>query len=130
MYDPSGPFSASSWPCYVAEMGRSLAIFHGAADDESTNELSAEQQRESMRAWAAWAQANQDALFDPGAPLFMKKMITAQGVEDSLTPRSPTRSWRPAHTTRRCGFFSEHPHLELLRGSSIEVLECPPVPAG
>jgi hypothetical protein len=25
--------------------------------------------------------------------------------------------------------FSGHPHLELLRGNSIEVIECPSVPA-
>jgi hypothetical protein len=35
-----------------------------------------------MSAWASWAQAHQQALVDPGAPLYMKKLVTTHGVED------------------------------------------------
>ncbi|HET7736392.1 MAG TPA: hypothetical protein VFK52_10480 [Nocardioidaceae bacterium] len=49
-------------------MGKFLAIFHGAADAESESDLSAEQQREFMRAWGAWAEANQDAWSIPARP--------------------------------------------------------------
>ncbi|GAA0813611.1 hypothetical protein [Spirilliplanes yamanashiensis] len=56
-------------------MGRFLAIFHGAADEAGRAGLSDEQQGEFMRVWAAWAQAHERALADPGAPLFRKKRV-------------------------------------------------------
>ena len=111
-------------------MGKFLAILHGAADDESKNELSAEQQGEFMRAWGAWAQANQDALVDPGAPLFMKKVVTSQGIKDFTDTKVGYTIVEARSHDEAVRIFSEHPHLGLLRGNSIEVLECPPVPRG
>lgn len=109
-------------------MGKFLAIFHGAADDESKDELGSEQQGEFMRAWGAWAQANQDALVDPGAPLFMKKMVTSQGVEDYTDTKVAYAIVETGSHDEAVRIFSEHPHLALLHGNSIEVLECPSVP--
>lgn len=111
-------------------MGKFLAIFHGAADDASKSELSAEQQSEFMRAWGAWAQANQDALVDPGAPLFMKKVVTSQGVEDFTDTKVGYTIVEADSHDEAVRIFAEHPHLGLLRGNAIEVLECPSVPGG
>jgi hypothetical protein len=69
-----------------------LAIFNGAADEASKGELTEQQRSEFMNAWASWALANEHALVDPGAPLHVKKLVTAQGVEDSRTARPATRS--------------------------------------
>lgn len=111
-------------------MGKFLAIFHGAADDESKSELSAEQQSEFMRAWAAWAQANHDALVDPGAPLSMKKLVSSEGVEDFTDTKVGYTIVEADSHDEAVRIFSEHPHLGLLRGNSIEVLQCPSVPGG
>ncbi len=35
-----------------------------------------------MHAWGAWAQENEDALIDPGASLYLKKVVTSQAVAD------------------------------------------------
>jgi hypothetical protein len=67
-------------------MGRFLAIFNGAADESSKAEISEQQQTEFMNAWASWAQANEPALVDPGAPLNAKRLVTAQGSRTSPTP--------------------------------------------
>ena len=111
-------------------MGKYLAILHGAADDESKSELSAEEQSEFMHAWGAWARANHDALVDPGAPLFMKKVVTSNGVEDFTDSKVGYTILEADFHDEAVRIFSEHPHLALFRGNSIEVLECPSVPEG
>jgi len=113
---------------YVDWMGKFLAIYNGAADEASKNELSEEQQRDFMRAWGAWAQANEDALIDPGSPLFMKKVVTSQGVEDFTDAKVGYAIVQADSHDEAVRIFSEHPHLGLIQGNSIEVLECPSVP--
>ena len=109
-------------------MGRYLAIYNGAADSETKNALSEEQQGEFMRAWAAWAQANKDALVDPGAPLYLKKVVTQERVEDFTDAKVGYAIVEADSHDEAVRIFSEHPHLSLMDGNSIEVLQCPPVP--
>ena len=111
-------------------MGKFVAIFHGAADDASKSDLSADEHSEFMRAWGAWAEAREDALVDPGAPLFMKKVVTSQGVEDFTDTKVAYAILEADSHDDAVRIFAEHPHLGLHRGNSIEVLECPPVPGG
>lgn len=109
-------------------MGRLLAIYNGAADSETKDELSEEQQGEFMRAWAAWAQANQDALVDPGAPLYRKKVVTQDRVEDFTDAKVGYAIVEADSHDEAVRVFSEHPHLSLIEGNSIEVLQCPSMP--
>lgn len=109
-------------------MTRFLAIYHGAADESDKAELSAEQQSELMTAWAAWAQAHQMSLVDPGAPLYMKKLVTAHGVEDFTDSKTGYAIVEAGSHDEAVQIFAEHPHLRLMSGNSIEVLECPPAP--
>jgi hypothetical protein len=60
-------------------MARFLAIFNGAADEAALTDA---QQTALMDAWARWAQADEPALADPGAPLNANKLVTARGIED------------------------------------------------
>jgi len=114
--------------CYVAAMGKFLAIYNGAADEDSKRELSQEEQDAFMRAWAIWARAHDDALVDPGAPLFAKKVVTAQGVKDFTDAKVGYAIVHAGSHDEAVRIFSEHPHLELFRENSIEVLECPSAP--
>lgn len=108
-------------------MGRFLAIYNGAAD-ETTGELSLEQQEEFLRAWAAWAQANEAALVDPGAPLYLKRRVTRRGAEDFTDAKVGYAVVEADSFDEAVRIFSEHPHLGLLEGNSIEVLQCPAPP--
>ena len=81
-----------------------------------------------MNAWASWAQANEEALVDPGAPLNVaKKVVTALGVEDFTDSKTAYTVVRADSHDEAVRISSEHPHLKLFRGNSIEVLECPPL---
>ncbi|WP_370615238.1 hypothetical protein [Mumia sp. Pv 4-285] len=111
-------------------MAKFLAIYNGFADDSDKDDLDAARQSEFMNAWASWAQAHQDALVDPGAPLYRKKRLTADGVEDFTDPKTGYALVEAASHDEAVRIFSDHPHLGLFPGNSIEVLECPPVPGG
>ena len=105
-------------------MSRFLAIYNGAADDAAKSGLGEEQQAEFLRAWAVWAQASGDALVDPGAPLYMKKVLTRDGVEDFTDAKVAYAIVEAASHDEAVRLFSDHPHLSLCEGNSIEVLQC------
>lgn len=109
-------------------MTRFLAIYHGAADASDKEALTEDQQAEFMNAWARWAQTHQQALVDPGAPLYRKKIVSAEGVEDFVDSKTGYAIVEAGSHDEAVQIFAEHPHLRLIPGNSIEVLECPPAP--
>jgi hypothetical protein len=111
---------------YHFRMGRFLAIFNGAADEAGKAELTEQQQADFMTSWASWAQANERALVDPGAPLNAKKLVTAQGVEDFTDAMTGYTIVEADSHDEAVQIFAQHPHLGLFAGNSIAVLECPP----
>ena len=110
-------------------MGKFLAIFNGAADDADKAQFTEQQQTEFMTAWAAWAQANQRALVDPGAPLNRKKRLTGRAAEDFTDSKTGYAIVEAESHAAAVQIFSDHPHLGLVPENSIEVLECPPIPS-
>ncbi|MEU7799391.1 hypothetical protein AB0B10_08990 [Micromonospora arborensis] len=110
-------------------MGRFLALFNGAADEVDKAELTEQQQTEFINAWASWAQANEKAIVDPGAPLNAKKLVTVRGVEDFTDAMTGYTIVEADSHGEAVQIFSEHPHLRLFAGNSIAVLECPPPPS-
>lgn len=109
-------------------MGRFLAIYHGAADEPDKSELSDDEQTEFLNAWARWARENEAALVDNGAPLFRKKRVTAEGSADFVDSKTGYAIVEAPSHDEAVRIFSGHPHLRLITGNWIEVLECPPVP--
>ncbi|MFG1916750.1 hypothetical protein [Micromonospora sp. NPDC048898] len=109
-------------------MGRFLALFNGAAGAADKVDLSEQRQTEFLHAWAAWAQANEKAIVDPGAPLNAKKLITARGVEDFTDALTAYTIVEADSHDEAVQILAGHPHLGLFAGNSIAVLECPPPP--
>ena len=109
-------------------MRKFLAIYNGAADEGDKAEISAEQQAELMNAWGAWAQANSAALVDVGSPLFRKKRVTSEGSEDLTDSKTGYAIVEAESHDQAVQIFADHPHLTLMQGNWIDVLECPPVP--
>lgn len=109
-------------------MGKFLAIYNGAAGESSKGQLTEAEQLQFMNAWAAWAQAHQQALVDPGAPVYVKKRVTSEGVEDFTDSKTGYAIVVADSHDEAVRIFAEHPHLALAQGNPIDVLECPPVP--
>jgi hypothetical protein len=106
-------------------MGKFLAIFHGAADEAGKAEITEQQSADFLTAWASWAQANERALVDAGAPLNAKKLVTAQGVKDFTDTMTGYTIVEADSHDEAVQIFAKHPHLGLFPGNSIAVLECP-----
>lgn len=109
-------------------MTRFLAIYNGAADEADKSEISDERRAEFMNAWANWAQRHAGALVDNGSPLFRKKRVTADGSDDFTDSKTGYAIVEAASHDEAVQIFSDHPHLGLINGNWIEVLECPPIP--
>ena len=123
----AGPLPATRR--YAARMATFLAIFTGAATDEERERLTDEQSAVFVEQWGAWAGSLGPALVDPGAPLFTKVRLTAEGAapfEDAKTAYAVVEA--PSHDAA-VGLFTTHPHLALHPGNAIEVIECPAPPA-
>jgi hypothetical protein len=93
------------------------------------SELSEQQQSQFMDAWGAWARTHQSALLDPGAPLYLKKRVTARGVEDFTDAKVAYCIVEAASFDEAVRVLAEHPHVTLMEGNSVDVLECPAPPA-
>ncbi len=110
-------------------MGKYVAIFNGAATEETREKITPEDSSAFIARWGAWATGLGEALLDPGAPLYRKIRLTADAAtpfEDSKTGYAIVDA---ASHEQAVEMFATHPHLELLPGNSIEIIECPAPPA-
>lgn len=114
---------------YDLGMARYLAIYNGAASDEQKQAISPAQQEAFMKSWAEWAQSHAGGLVDLGAPLLLKRLVTSvDGAEFTDSKTGYTIVEADSHDDAVAMFVS-HPHLALAAGNSIEVMECPSMPA-
>jgi hypothetical protein len=111
-------------------MGKYLAIFIGAATDQQKQEISQDQSREFMTAWATWAQKHSEAIVDPGFPLAATKRVGRNGISSVQNDRTAYMIVEAASHEHAAQLFSDHPHVSLLPGNAVEVMECPPLPKG
>lgn len=110
-------------------MVKFLAIFTGAATDEERESITPEQSAAFIEAWGAWASVLGSALIDPGSPLFRKVRPTADGAEPFEDTKTAYALIEASTHEQAVELLSAHPHLGLLHGNSIEVIECPAPPA-
>ena len=110
-------------------MGKYLAIVNGAATDEARTSITPEGSSAFIASWGAWATELGEALVDPGAPLYRKVRLTADAAmpfEDSKTGYAIVDA--ESHE-RAVAMFATHPHVGLMSGNSIEIIEGPAAPA-
>ena len=110
-------------------MGKFLAIFNGAATDEARESITPEASSALVERWGIWAGALGDTLIDPGSPLYRKVRLTADAAvpfEDSKIAYAIVEATSHDQAVE---MFATHPHLDLIPGNSIEVIECPAPPS-
>jgi len=111
-------------------VNRYLAIFIGAASDGQKQEISQDQGRKFMEAWGAWAQKHSGAIVDPGAPLAKTKRVDGTGISSVQNKLTAFMIVQAASHEEAAQIFSDHPHVALLPGNAVEIIECPPLPNG
>jgi zona occludens toxin (predicted ATPase) len=113
----------------MVTMGKYLAIYNGGASDEQKQAISLEQQQAFMQAWGEWAKIHESALVDPGAPLFRKRVVTSDNDTEFTDTKTGYAIVEADSHDAAVAIFATHPHLTLDAGNSIEVIECPSIPA-
>jgi len=113
-------------------MNKYLAIFIGAASEGQKQEISQDQGQDQgkafMEAWSAWAQKHGSAIADPGAPLAKTKRVDGAGISSVQNKLTAFMIVQAASHEEAAKVFSDHPHVSLLPGNAVEVIECPPLP--
>jgi len=109
-------------------MNKYLAIFHGPASEDDKNAITPEQEKQFMGAWKEWAQKNKEAIVDPGTPLSKTKQVTQGNISDTANDLVTYTIVQAESHDAAAEIFSTHPHTTLFPGTSIEVMECLPVP--
>ncbi len=110
-------------------MNKYLAIFIGSASEEQKQALSPAQGEHFMQAWAAWAQKHQGAILDPGAPLATTVRVSGAGITPAQNSWTAFMLVQAGTHAAAAQLFVDHPHVALMRGNAVEVVECPPLPA-
>ena len=88
-----------------------------------------EQQRKGMEAWMKWIQDNKASILEGGAPLGKTKRVDQKGVSDA---RNDIGGYSvveaDSHDAAAKIFGKDHPHLQMMPGTWIEVTEIMPLP--
>ncbi len=88
-----------------------------------------EMQKKGMEAWMKWMGAHQASLVDGGAPLGKTKRVDATGAKDaknSIGGYSVIQA--DSHEAAAKLFGKDHPHLQMMPGAWVEVVEIMPMP--
>ena len=112
-----------------------LAIFTGSpASMDAWNSMDVAQREAKemagMTAWKAWAEKNQAAIVDHGAPLRKTKQVTSNGIADIRNNMGAYTVVQADSQEAAAKLFENHPHFTIFPGEGVEVMECLPMPEG
>jgi hypothetical protein len=92
--------------------------------EKAMGSFTPEDQKKGMDAWMAWIGAHKAALVDEGAPLGKTKRVDAKGVSDTKNEVGGYSIVQAdSHDAAARIFGQDHPHLKMMPGAWIEVME-------
>ena len=107
-----------------------LYMADAAAFQAAMANSSPEQQKKGMDAWKAWMSAHHASMVDGGAPAGKTKRVDAKGVSDTRNGIGGYSIVQAeTHDEAASMFGQDHPHIKLMPGAWIEVIEIMPMPA-
>jgi hypothetical protein len=93
------------------------------------SESTPEEMEAGMQSWLKWRdEASKDFKVDFGLPLQAVSRITTEGVTDSNIPVSGYSLVEGDSMDKLLELLQTHPHLNMVPGASIDVLEMLPMP--
>ena len=87
-----------------------------------------EQMAAGMAAWKAWYEGTGGAVVDLGAPLDKSTTLTGGASAPEKTAITGYSILQAESVDEAVGLLQAHPHFHM-PGSSVQVLECVPMPA-
>ncbi len=112
-----------------------LAIYLGTMDDakfKAWNEMPEDEKKKTekagMEAWMKWGTDHQGAIVDNGSPIGKTKLVDKNGVSDTKNLISGYAIVKAETHDKAAKMFENHPHFSVFPGTSVEVMECLPMP--
>ena len=88
-----------------------------------------EQQKKGTDAWIKWMEKNKKSIVDGGAPLGKTKRVDAKGTSNTKNGVGGYSIVQAqSHDTAAKLFGKSHPHLQMMSGGWIEIVEIMPIP--
>jgi len=88
-----------------------------------------EQQQKGMQAWMQWMIANKTSIVESGGPLGKTKRVDGSGATDAKNGIGGYSIVQAASADAAAKLFGkDHPHLQMMPGAWIEVVEIMPIP--
>jgi hypothetical protein len=85
---------------------------------------SKEDREKGMKVWKDWMDENKSSIVEMGAPLGKTKTVTADGISDTKNEVCGyTVVEAPSHKAA-AEIFESSPHLTMMQGATIDVIEC------
>lgn len=114
-------------------MKKYMAVFLGSAEaiakwdalDETTRK---DREQKGIAAWYAWANKNEKAIVEMGAPLGKTMKVNESGVANTKNEFTAYTVVQAESHEAAAKLFLNHPHFTIFPGDRIEVMECLPVP--
>jgi hypothetical protein len=88
-----------------------------------------EAQKKGMEAWMKWMGAHKGSIVEGGAPLGKTKRVDTNGVKDAkngIGGYSVVQA--DSHDAAAKLFGKDHPHLQMMPGAWVEIVEIMPMP--
>jgi hypothetical protein len=88
-----------------------------------------EQQKKGMDAWMKWMSKHKKTLVDDGAPLGKTKRVDPKGTSNTKNGVGGYSIVQAqSHDAAAKMFGKDHPHLQMMPGAWIEIVEIMPMP--
>jgi hypothetical protein len=88
-----------------------------------------EQQKKGMGGWMKWMEKHKKSIVEGGAPLGKTKRVDAKGASNTKNDVGGYSIVQAAsHDAAAKLFGKDHPHLKMMPGAWIEIVEIMPIP--
>lgn len=100
-----------------------------ASFEQAMAQASPEQQQKGMQAWMTWMTANKASLVEGGAPLGKTLRVDANGPQDVRNDVGGYSIVQAESLDAAAALFgNDHPHLAMMPGGWVEVMEIAEIP--
>ena len=109
-------------------MSRYIALLIGAAEPQEKASVPDDVSERFMKAWGEWHADHFDAIVESGAPLGPNRRVTHDGTEAVPNQLVAWMIVEAESADHAAAMFARHPHVMLMPGNAVDVMELLPVP--
>ena len=95
---------------------------------EQSKKSTPEEMQKGMDAWKKWNEEHYEEVVEMGAPLGKTKTVSAESTTDTKNEICGYTIVAADSHEDASAIFSDHPHLTMMQGATIDVLECMEMP--